>query len=135
MRNGKKEKGKWLSLQGAVCLCRKHGRNITKTGLIHIGKELDFIRRDVGGFHWEYEKSKLLKYLKNAIVPVGWISMEHFACRINSTIGMAYYILRKYQLKYRKYGKLRGIIHVKEKDAITAYQKHRGIDNVGKEKT
>lgn len=135
MENERKEKDKWLPLREAIYLCRLHGRDITKAGLIHIGKELSFIRKSSDGHHWEYKKSGLLEYLKNALVPIGWISMETFACKMDINISVAYYILQKYQLKCKRCGKLRGMIHVWEKDAITAYQKHRGINNVRKEKT
>ena len=134
MENEKRKKDEWLPLRGAIYLCRLHGRNITKAGLIYIGKELNFIRRNSDGYHWEYETSKLLRYLRNALIPIGWISMKTFARKVGISTGVAYYILRKYQLKYERCGRLRGMIYVWEKDAIAAYQKHRGVNNVGKEK-
>lgn len=135
MKKEMKEKGGWLSKREALALCREQGRVITKNGLIYVGKELDFSRKSPNGFHWEYEKRGLLLYIRNAFIPNGWISMEEFARKVGSDLNMVYYILRKYRLKHKRYGKLRGIIHVKERTALAAYKKYKGIDNVGKEKT
>ena len=128
------QKEKWLPLRGAITLCQKYGRDITKNGLIYIGKELNFIRKSLNKHHWEYEKTALLNYLKSDSIPQGWVSIGTFAFKMGISVNKATYILLiKYKLEQKKYGKLRGIIHVREKDAITAFKKHKGINNVGKE--
>ncbi len=138
METENKEKGKWLSNRGAIVLCQEYaGRKITKVGLIHIGRELGFIRRHSDGFHWEYERAGLLKYLRTPPAPEGWISMSDFARLVDVDINMVYYILRKYELKTKMCGKVRkvrGVIHVREKDALTAYAKYKGVNNDGKKK-
>lgn len=128
------KKGEWLSLQEALTFCEAHGRIITQNGLIYSGKELNFVRKNVDGYHWEYEKRGLLMYLRTAFVPDGWISVEKFAFKVNDNVNTVYYILRKYHLKHKKYGSLKGIIHVKERTAFAAYRKYKGIDNVREEK-
>ena len=135
MKKELKRKGEWLTLREALTLCREQGRKITQNGLIYAGKELNFIRKSTDGYHWEYEKRGLVEYLRNAFIPDGWISMEKFAHQVGISLGMAYYILlKKYRLKHKRYGSLRGILHVKESTAFAAYRKYKGIDNVRKEK-
>ena len=125
MKIMEQETREWLPLRGAIALCQKHGRNITDYGLIYAGKELNFIRKCPDGFHWEYEKSGILKWLKETAPPDGWITMNAFADQVDITIQKAYYILRKYKLERKKYGKIGGVYHVREKDAIEGFRKHK----------
>ena len=75
------KKKEWLPLRGAIALCREHGREITKGGLVYVGKEMGFMRKSADGFHWEWGRVGLREYLKDNVTPKGWISVVDFASK------------------------------------------------------
>ena len=102
--NNKNEK--WLPMRGAITLSKEQGREVSKAGLIYAGKELNFIRKHSDGYHWEFEQSGILKWLKGTLSPAGWITIQEFADEMNLGLHTAYSIYNKYALKQKKYGKV-----------------------------
>lgn len=123
----------WLPLRGAIALCEKHGRKITSPGLRTLGKESGFIRKNADGYHWEWKQSGLLEYLKVNKIPEGWVSVMNFARKMRIDSSRVYYMIKKYSLERKRFGKIagkiRGIIHVREKEATAAHQKYKRINN------
>lgn len=116
---------KWLPMRGAITLSREQGREVTRAGLIYAGKEMDFIRKHPDGFHWEFEQNGILKWLEGTASPSGWFTIQEFADEMGLELSIAYNIYRKYRLECKKYGKVRGLVHVRIKDAIKAYKDYK----------
>jgi hypothetical protein len=113
----------WISTKEANSLLKTYNVKMTKTGLYYIGFKNKFARKAEDGFHTEYEKNKLLDYIKRIIQdpPEGWFSIVDVSNKLKVRISFVYSLINNKKIKYKIYGR-KHINYVRE-DEIKEYMK------------
>ena len=115
-----------LTTREALELCRKKRKPVTATALRKNGIRFGFMTKAGDGFHWEFDREGLLKYLERmgTKAPRGWVPVSYLATKYKASYNTIYRRLKLWGLPTAEYGKAR-VRHVNEKDFEKARHENR----------
>lgn len=117
-----------LSVSEALAFCNENKYEITKQGLIYIGKKEHWVAYDKDEFHIKVIKKGLLKHILKSRdkVPWGWVLISSMS-KLAKNESEYYRVLNKSNIEIRIYGREKKR-YGKEKDIKRIFKQHRKIN-------
>lgn len=117
-----------LTTREALALCRKKRKPITATALRKNGIRFGFMTKAGDGFHWEFDREGLLKYLERmgTKAPRGWVPVSYLAMKYKTSYNAIDRRLKNWCLPTAEYGTAH-VRHVNEREFEKARHKNRRI--------
>jgi len=118
----------YISTGSASKLCRNYGEPMSNTTLYMQGLKHGFARKSEDGFHWEFNRARLIQYLKEKMKkpPEGWISMLEASQISGLSINGTYDFINRTQLTLKSYGP-RSLKYVEEKAFLSAWENRKSF--------
>lgn len=115
----------WLPIGEATIYLQERGIKISKVGIVKMGALYKFSRKQVDGFHWEFNKEGLDKYCASR-KPLGkkYTTIAELAELFNTTYTIIYNFLNRSELEktYRE-----GQIYVNKQEFVEKYKEKHNV--------
>jgi hypothetical protein len=117
-----------LTTREALALCQQKRKPVTATALRKNGIRFGFMTKAGDGFHWEFDREGLIKYLERmgAKAPRGWVTVSYLAAKYKVSYNVIYRRLKDWGVHTVEYGN-NHVRHVNERDFEKARHINRRI--------